>query len=213
MGDEVKAIIFDVGGVLQLGPKTRFTRKDVHVSGVHEIIAKKLKISLDQYLDSIDSFYAKSIEGQTFKKELISTIAAKLNYSSEKLEKLYFKTYKKKYHKNIKLFNIAKQLKKRGYKIAILSDQWHLSQEALISKKDQKIFDNVILSCEVGMRKPNIEIYNLILKKLKIKPSESIFVDNQSWNLIPANKLGMKTILFTDNKKIKKQLLAFGVHL
>jgi epoxide hydrolase-like predicted phosphatase len=213
MSDKIKAIIFDIGGVLQLGPKTRFTRKDLHVSGVHEIIANKLKISLDQYFDAIDSHYTKSLEGQISKKKLISILSFNLNYPKKKIENIYFKTYKKKYHKNKKLFKIAKQLKKQGYKIAILSDQWHLSQNALIPKSDQKIFDQIIISCEVGVRKPNISTYELLLNKLKVKPEETIFIDNQSWNLLPANKLKMNTILFMDNKKIKKQLAKFGIKL
>lgn len=213
MRKQVSTIIFDVGGVLQIGPKPRISRKDLHVSGVHEIIAKKLKISLDQYFDSIDSYYVKSIEGQISKKKLLSAISSNLSCSAKKLEKLYLKIYRKKYHKNKGLFKIVKQLKKKGYRIAILSDQWHLSKEALIPKKDQKIFEKTIISCEVGMRKPGKEIYDLILERLKISPGESIFIDNQPWNIFTASKLGMKTILFIDNKKTKKQLSEFGIKL
>ncbi len=213
MREEANTIIFDIGGVLQVGPKTRFTRKDLHVSGVHELVAKKLKISIDQYFDAIDSHYTKSIEGKISKKKLLSILSFNLKYPANKLEKLYLNLYKKKYHKNKGLFKIARQLKKEGYRLAILSDQWHLSKDALIPKKDKKIFEKVILSCDVGLRKPNKEIYELIIKKLKIKPEQSIFIDNQPWNILPANKLGFNTILFSDNKKTKKQLSEFGIKL
>lgn len=210
---KIKAIIFDVGGVLQIGGKTRFSKKDVHTSGVHQIIANKLKISIDQYLDSIDTYYARSIEGQISKPTLLSILSSNLNYSKDKLQKIYHETYKKKYTKNIGLYNLAKKLKKKGYKIAILSDQWHLSKEALMPEKDTKIFDAIITSCDVGIRKPNIPIYQMILDKLKLKPEETIFIDNQVWNIIPAHKLGMNTILYHNNKKTKEQLKKFEVKI
>ena len=65
-----------------------------------------------------------------------------------------------------------------------------------------KDFDEIVVSCDVGMRKPNPKIYKLILKKLKLKPSETIFIDNQKWNINPAKKLKMQTILFKDNKQL-----------
>jgi epoxide hydrolase-like predicted phosphatase len=209
----IKAIIFDVGGVLQLGGKVRKSPKEVHISGVHEIIANKLRITLDQYMDSIDSAYAKSIEGQISRNILVGILSLNLNIPKEKIIKLYHSAYKRKFKKNKALYNIARQLKKQGYKIAILSDQWHLSKDVLIPKKDQKLFDEVIISCDMGMRKPNIDIYELVLKKLNINPEESIFIDNQEWNLIPAHKMGIKTILFIDNKKTKEQLAHFGIEV
>jgi putative hydrolase of the HAD superfamily len=209
----IKAVIFDVGGVLQIGGKTRFSKKEVHTSGVHQVIANKLKISIDQYLDSIDTYYAKSIEGQISKSTLLSVLSLNLNYPKNKLQKLYHKIYKQKYTKNVGLFKLVKQLKKQGYKIAILSDQWHLSKDALMPEKDIKIFDTVVVSCDVGIRKPNIPIYQMTLDKLGLKPEEVIFIDNQAWNIIPAHKLGMNTILYHDNKKTKEQLKEFGINV
>ena len=213
MVKKIKAVIFDIGGVLQLGKTKRSTQDHLHVSGVHEIVAKKLKISLDQYFDAIDSVYAKSVEVKISKEQVLDKFSHNLNYPKNKLEKLYYRTYKKRYRKNKYLYKIAKKLKNKGYKIAILSDQWHLSKKAHTSKKDIGFFDKVIISCDVGIRKPKPQIYKLVLKKLKVHPNESIFIDNQTWNTIPANKLGMNTILFVNNKKIKKQLKDFGIDI
>lgn len=210
---KIKAIIFDVGGVLQIGGKPRATSRMMHTSGVHQKIAKKLKISLDQYFDSIDSAYAKSVEGSISRGNLLKTLSINLNYPIEKIEKLYVKAYRQIYKKNKYLFKIAKKLKNNGYEIAILSDQWYLSKQALMQKKDFDMFNVQIVSCDVGMRKPNPEIFHLILDKLKLKAQETIFIDNQTWNLIPASRMGMKTILFTENKKIKQDLAKFGVKI
>ena len=212
-GDKIKAVIFDIGGVLWIGGKTRFNRREVHTSGVHQIISEKLKISLDQYFDSIDSYYAKSMEGQINKKTLLKVLSLHLNLPPEKVEKLFVETYKKKFKRNNELFKIVEKIKKKGYKTAILSDQWHLSKEVVLSKKDENYFDEIVVSCDVGIRKPNPEIYELILKKLKLKPEEVLFIDNQTWNIIPANKMGMNTILFHSNKQTLRELEKFGIRI
>jgi len=123
------------------------------------------------------------------------------------LQKILIKAYKRNFKQNKFLFKSAFKLKKKGFIIAVLSDQWQISKEAIMPKKQYKKFDEMIVSCEVKMRKPNPKIYNLILKKLKIKPSQALFIDNQKWNLAPAKKIGMKVILFKDNKDLFKNAL------
>lgn len=57
-------------------------------------------------------------------------------------------------------------------------------------------FQEKIVSGDVGMRKPNKEIFVYTLDKLGCKPEECIFVDNSVKNLLVAKELGMRTILF-----------------
>jgi len=213
MNNKIKTIFFDIGGVLQLGKYSIKAMKRHHLISVHVHMAKKIKVDLDQWFDAIDTPYAKSIEGKIPRAKAMNQIASNLKVDRKKLEKIWVKEYKSHYKKNKELFDIVKKLKKQGYKIAILSDQWYLSKDALVSSKDMKIFNPVIISCDVGMRKPNSKIYELALKKAKAKPKESLFIDNQTWNLMPAKKLGMKTILFKNNKQTLKELKKFGVTL
>lgn len=207
MKNKIKAIIFDIGGVLSLGkqPISYYNGRAQNL-GVHEFIAKKLKISLDQYFDSIDIYYVKSTTGEITEEQTINKIAKNFKITPKKLIKLYTTAYEKHFKVNKTLYKFAFKLKKKGYKIAILSDQWHLSKKShrLIDQKLMNRFDVVILSPDVKMRKPNPKIYKLTLKKLNLKPSETIFIDNQKWNTEPAKKLGMKTILFKDNKQLFK---------
>lgn len=213
---EIKVIIFDVGGVLQL-PKTLVRLiQDTHLIGVpahcghrnksiHEYLADKLKIVLDQWFDAIDTAYAKSIEGKLTEKQVLNIISKNLGINKFKLKKWLVKAYKHNVSLNKELLKQAKELKKLGYKIAILSDQWHFSKLALMPKSLTKHFFPIVVSCEVGMRKPNLKIYSLILEKLKLMPSECLFIDNQEWNIRPAKKLGMNTILFKNNKQLFKE--------
>ena len=210
---EIKAIIFDVGGVLQLPKNFVKLIQDSHLAavprhcghrnkGVHEYLSKKFNVSLDQWFDSIDTAYAKSIEGKISEKKAVEIISKNLKVSPQKFRNFAIKAYKKNFTLNKQLFKQALKLKDLGYKIAILSDQWYLSKLALMSKSLTKYFSPVVVSCDVGIRKPNLKIYKLIIKELKLSPQQILFIDNQKWNIVPAKKLGMKTILFKDNKQL-----------
>ncbi len=201
---KIKAIIFDMNGVLALGVELKNTSK--FSKSFHAMMAKKLKVNLDKWFDAIDTVYAKSIEGKISEKKTLNTIAKNLDVKPKKLEKKIIKSYKKLFVKNKKLYKYTFKLKKQGYQIAILSDQWHFSKKAIIDKKALKKFNKTIISCDVGLRKPDPQIYKLALKKLKINPSQAVFIDNREWNLKPAKKLGMKTILFKDNKQVIREL-------
>jgi epoxide hydrolase-like predicted phosphatase len=207
---KIKCIAFDIGGVLQLG---NYGSKKDHNLSVHEYVAKKLKKDLDSWFDSIDTTYALSIENKISKEKALSIISDKNNVSYKKIERILLRAYKKGFKKNKKLYKIAFKLKKQGYKIGILSDQWHLSSEVLANKKLTKGFFPVVISSEVGVRKPNLEIYKIFIKKSKCKANEILFIDNREWNLKPAKKLGMNTILFKDNEQTIRDLKKFQIKI
>jgi len=201
---KIKAIIFDVGGVLSLGESSVKVGKRFNPSGVHEQVIKALKISVDQYLDAIDKTYSLAIEGKISRKKVLQIFSRNLKISKKKLIRLYLNSYRSHFKQNRLLFKHAFELKKKGYKIAVLSDQWYLSQEALMPKNVYNKFNICLISCEQGMRKPNPDFYKLLLKKLKIKSSEGLFIDNQIWNIKSAKKLGLNTILFSTNDNLFK---------
>ena len=202
----IKALIFDVGGVLRLGNYSEKPVRGHRTMEVHNSIAKKLNKTIDAYFDSIDTAYTDSIVGRISEKKALKTMAVNLETTPKKLTSLYIKTYKKYYHLNKDLIRYVFKKKKQDLKIAILSDQWYLSKKALFSKDFYNKFDETIVSCDVGLRKPDKKIYELTLKKLKLKPAQTIFIDNRDFNLIPPKKLGMKTVLFKNNKQAIREI-------
>jgi putative hydrolase of the HAD superfamily len=56
------------------------------------------------------------------------------------------------------------------------------------------LFDIVIESSKVGMRKPNPEIYKIACREMSVEPQHAIFLDDLGINLKPAKALGMTTI-------------------
>jgi glucose-1-phosphatase len=65
-------------------------------------------------------------------------------------------------------------------------------------------FDKIYLSHHVGMRKPNIEIYEYVLQDRNLKPSETLFIDDLEANIKGAQKCGLQTIHFTKEMKLEE---------
>lgn len=59
-----------------------------------------------------------------------------------------------------------------------------------------KYFTGFIISGDVGIRKPDPEIFNQLIERLHITPTHTIFVDDNQNNLNSAAVLGFKTVLF-----------------
>ena len=176
-------------------------------------MAKNLNVSLDTWFDAIDIPYEAAIEGKFTRNKTLELMAKDLHTTPEKIEKLFSKAYKKHLKRNSSLYNFAFKLKKQGYKIAIISDQWYVSAESNIKKTDTDKFDVVLISCYAKMRKFSNKIFKTAMKKLKVSPGEMIFIDDRDWNTKTAEKLGIKTILFKNNLQFLKELNKFGVNL
>jgi HAD superfamily hydrolase (TIGR01509 family) len=63
----------------------------------------------------------------------------------------------------------------------------------------EQYFHGFIISGDVGVRKPDNEIFKHLLQKIGIKAEDALFVDDNDYNLDAAAKLGFKTILFDNN--------------
>lgn len=60
------------------------------------------------------------------------------------------------------------------------------------------LFDVVVESSVVGLRKPDVAFYELACERLGIEPHEAVFLDDLGVNLKPARAMGMTTIKVTD---------------
>ncbi len=61
----------------------------------------------------------------------------------------------------------------------------------------KSLFEKVYYSFDMGMRKPDLEVFKYVIKDSNLKPIETLFVDDSAENIESANKLGLKT-LFID---------------
>jgi putative hydrolase of the HAD superfamily len=58
-----------------------------------------------------------------------------------------------------------------------------------------ELFDDVVDSCEVGIRKPDRRIYELALDRLGVDAGRTVFVDDAPGNIVGASVVGMRTVL------------------
>lgn len=65
-----------------------------------------------------------------------------------------------------------------------------------------ELFEKVYLSFEVGLRKPDAEIYKMVLLENNLDPKETLFIDDSIQNLKPAEKLGIRTCFLAPPKDI-----------
>ncbi len=77
-----------------------------------------------------------------------------------------------------------------------MQDVWHIVDA----------FDEIVISAEVGLTKPDPAIYQLMLQKLAIEPSQALFIDDFIENIEAADRLGMETIHFTSATETQARL-------
>ena len=77
---------------------------------------------------------------------------------------------------------------------------------AVASKEAMLLFDHIIESSKVGIRKPNPEIYKMSCNALNVNPSDCIYLDDLGINLKPARELGMTTVKVIDPEEAIKEV-------
>lgn len=120
-------------------------------------------------------------------------------------------TYRKEIKRNESVVNLAKQIKNKGIKIAILSNT---IPEHVAILQDLKIFENfdeLIFSYQVNLKKPDIKIFKLALERLGTTPDETVSIDDNSDYVKAAKSLGMHGIVFSDINTLKKDLENLGI--
>src|SRR3954453_6208361 len=70
------------------------------------------------------------------------------------------------------------------------------------------LFDHVIESAKIGLRKPDPRIYRMMVEALGVTPSACVYLDDLGVNLKPAREMGMTTIKVTDPAQAIAQLEA-----
>lgn len=117
---------------------------------------------------------------------------------------------------NLGLVDLIKKLKQKGFKIALLSN----SNGAFFVRKIyttypefKSLFDEIVISSEVRMAKPDPDIYFYALKKINSKPEESVFIDDNNINVEEAIKLGMQGHIFTSNSEFSDYVAELGIDL
>ncbi|MEU5535606.1 HAD family phosphatase [Streptomyces sp. NPDC020362] len=99
------------------------------------------------------------------------------------------------------MLTAAKAARQAGVKVGVLSNSVGLDPWDLYAGYDLDArFDAVVISEHHGMRKPDVEIYHLMLGMLDLPGEACVFVDDSAQYLPPAAELGIATVLNEDPK-------------
>jgi putative hydrolase of the HAD superfamily len=118
-----------------------------------------------------------------------------------RLRKLYFE----RIEPNEPMIRFCAAQRRRGLRTAILTNnvrEWEPLWRAKLPELDE-IFEVVVDSAFVGMRKPERGIYELTIERLGggLRPEECVFVDDFEINCEAARELGMVAVRFDDNEQ------------
>jgi len=181
----VKALIFDCFGVLYWDDLNR----------MYDLVGIDNTQNLNDLIHACDHGY---ISGQDF----LEQVAALAGKTTEETAA----TMRDKQSPNVTLMNRVKELK-ASYKIGLLSNMGYDTLGSVFSEQQRSdMFNDVLISSDVGLIKPSRDLYELALERLGVAADEVIFIDDRLPNVEGAEQLGMKTILFTTNKHFEQEL-------
>ncbi len=110
---------------------------------------------------------------------------------------------------DLKTLKLLSKLKKK-YKTFLLSNTniIHIEaahnylQKAFAIKNFDPFFHKVYYSHEIGLKKPDLMAFQIILDEHNLQATDSLFIDDKQENIIAAQKLGLQTLLMPPNEKL-----------
>jgi putative hydrolase of the HAD superfamily len=142
------------------------------------------------------------ISEQKFLEDLASGLESELGHrpTLHRFREIYFDAL----HANEPMLDLMRELRNRGMHMAILTNNVREWEELWRSKLPlDEIFDVIVDSGWVGMRKPEREIYLLTIERLgnRLQPSDCLFVDDNQLNVSVARDLGMTAVQFDSTEQ------------
>jgi epoxide hydrolase-like predicted phosphatase len=193
----IKNIIFDLGNVLiSFRPSEYFDQKNypenIKAVILSDIFGSKEWLMLDNGMisthEAIDAIASKS----SLKKEEIAHI---FNLRTDLLFPI---------DGNVRLLP---ELKKQGFRMFFLSNfPMDVFEEVKTGYYFFKYFDGGVISAEVKVSKPDSRIYDFLLKKYSLVPSECLYIDDIEINVKEAEAAGMKGLVTFGSLEISREI-------
>ena len=104
---------------------------------------------------------------------------------------------------------VIARLKSLGFRVVCGTNTLEAHYRRHSDRLDYSVFDAVYASHIMGIIKPDRLFWTSILEKEKVLPEDTFFIDDLEENIIAAEKLGLKTHLFTGAEELKAALDGF----
>lgn len=208
---ELRAVIFDVGGVIQESPldflREYEVRNDLPEGFVAGIVGN--------YAARPDGAWQRLERGELLLDEfcrIFDSEIANLGYSVSTAEMmLEMADY---VVLRPRMIEAVRRVRAHGLKAAALTNNWIMEEKDEEREALRSCFDAFIESCRTGLRKPDPRIYELTCEALGVLPGEAAFLDDMGANLKTAARLGMLAIQVTDPDAALRELgEALGIDL
>ena len=191
----IKAIIFDLGGVI--------INIDKLLKNWNKIFKIKDK---EKFWREINYEMIPLCKGEINETQFWKNVANRFKVDYNKIPKNFLdKDFKKSITFNKELLRLVSILK-RKYKIGVISNIIGSHSKINRSLGLYDHFHHLVLSFEVKMTKDSAEIFKLAAQRMNVKPKECIFIDDIGKFVSVAESAGMSAILFKDNKQLKSEL-------
>jgi len=191
----IRALISDFGGVLTTPLSAGFLAYQEEAAITLEDLGKGMQAAADAYGDH--PLYALE-RGEITEQEFARRLAEQLHdgFDLARLRHLYFE----RIEPNVPMIRLVGELRECGLRTALLTNnvrEWEPLWRAKLPELDD-IFEVVVDSAFVGMRKPEPGIYHLTLERLGggVRAEECLFVDDLEVNCEAARELGMTAVRF-----------------
>jgi putative hydrolase of the HAD superfamily len=192
----IKAVIFDLGGVIMSGGYLAF---------LHHYCLKCLTpIGKKKIEDLEHQVNLGNITEQQFYRSIRQVFGVHLT------PKQMHQKIVGKMQTNKSLIKFIPHLKKA--KVALFTNSiGHMAIDVLHKRgvPVRKTFDKLFISSKIHLAKPDAESYQYVVKKFKIKPAQALMVDDRLENIVAAKKIGMQGIVFKNTAQFKRELAKY----
>lgn len=191
MNKKIKAVLWDFGGVFTTSPFENFARFEQENNLPKNFLRKVNTTNAEN--NAWAQFERSAITAAQFDKAFADESGAlghrvdgnkMIALLKGQLQPEMIAALKKCKNLNLKTACITNNMRQKN-------DETIMSAELA---QTMALFDYVVESSKVGIRKPNPKIYLMACAALKIEPTQAIYLDDLGINLKPAKAMGMKTI-------------------
>jgi putative hydrolase of the HAD superfamily len=188
----IKAVAFDIGGVLEVTPQT----------GIDEEWEGRLGLEPGELAARLDGVFEPAAVGAVTEAELHRQVGAALEVSPGRVDELMADLWEEYLGTlNVEMAEFAAGLRP-AYRTGIISNSSVGAREREQERyRMAELTDVLIYSHEVGITKPDPRIYRLACQRLGVQPPELIFLDDVEANVASARDLGIHAILFTSTRQ------------
>jgi putative hydrolase of the HAD superfamily len=198
----IRAIILDIGGVLEITP-------DPQMTGLIKRWGERLRLKPGELAERLERMGDSGTLGTCTEEEWLRDLRAVTGMAQAQCDEFMAEFWIEYLGElNVELVQFLATLRPR-YPIALLSNSFLGAREREQERYHfQDMTDLIIYSHEVGLAKPDPRIFQLTCERLGLPPHDTLFLDDYEPNVSAARTFGMPAILFGDTSKAIAEIRA-----